>query len=87
MESTNPVLTTLRALGVDPPVGCVVGEFHSIPYMVRGSDRIEVIPSRMTCFWPPPECGPVPVPFETSPVVETLWWHVAHRRPRSPLAA
>ncbi len=79
MEHSNPVLSAVRARGAEPRLECVVGEVHSIPFLVRDSSRIGVVPARLTPFC---ACLPgvrvVPVPFETPPVIETLWWHKAH---------
>jgi DNA-binding transcriptional LysR family regulator len=78
-ELSNPVLTGLRAIGIQPRIECVVGDFHSIPFLVRGSARIGVAPSRLLGLQGSAAgVRALPAPFETPPVVETLWWHVAH---------
>lgn len=79
MEHGNPVLDALRAGGGAPRLECVVGEFHSIPYLVRGSARLGVVPSRMASLWQrSADLRVLSLPIETPPVVETLWWHRAH---------
>ncbi|NUS05275.1 MAG: hypothetical protein HOV97_22265 [Nonomuraea sp.] len=50
-EDANPVLAALRAQGVEPRIECVVGDFHSIVFLVRDSDRIGLVPSRLAGSW------------------------------------
>ncbi|GGM94689.1 LysR family transcriptional regulator [Lentzea pudingi] len=76
-EHTSSVMTALRAHGVEPHVQCVVGDFHSVIPLVRNSRRIGLVPSRMITG-SPPSMRVLQPPFQTPPLVETLWWHVAH---------
>jgi LysR family nod box-dependent transcriptional activator len=78
VEALTCAAPSARLLPV-PRVECVVGDFHPIPFMVRASNRIGLTPCRMTDLWRHTvDIRALCVPFETPPVVETLWWHVAH---------
>jgi DNA-binding transcriptional LysR family regulator len=71
----------LSAFGVEPRIDGAVDNFQSLPMLVSGSDRVAAVPRRLAERL----AGAVgvralPLPIDTGPIVETLWWHPAHTR-------
>jgi DNA-binding transcriptional LysR family regulator len=70
------VLHRLRAAGVEPRAGVTTEDFLAISHLVRGTDRIGLVPGRVAHLTGA-AAGTVTaeLPFELGILVESLWWH------------
>ncbi|MEU1054266.1 LysR family transcriptional regulator [Streptomyces sp. NPDC005876] len=56
-------------------------DFLSVPHLVRGTDRIGLMPERIARLSPASQGVTVAaLPFELGDLLESLWWHPAHER-------
>lgn len=70
------VLHRLRAAGVEPRAGITTEDFLAIPHLVRGTDRIGLVPGRVAALADGiPGLVTAELPFELGILVESLWWH------------
>ena len=70
----HPVLSHLRARGLQPEARVSATGFHVLPELVRGSDHLCLIQERLARRVAGPGLRVLEVPFDLPPVVETLWW-------------
>ena len=64
------------AAGVEPRAGITTEDFLAIPHLVRGTDRIGLVPGRVaTLSRDLPGLVTATLPFELGILVESLWWH------------
>lgn len=71
----------LSAFGVDLRIDGAVDNFQSLPMLVSGSDRVAAVPRRLAeRLADATGIRALPLPIDTGPIVETLWWHPAHSR-------
>jgi DNA-binding transcriptional LysR family regulator len=76
----NPTLQHLRSRGIEPIVDVVIGNFHSVPFLIGGSERIAIMQRRLaTRFVDIAGIRLLSLPYDSGPLVETLWWHPAHQ--------
>jgi DNA-binding transcriptional LysR family regulator len=66
----------MRVLGIDPRVQVVTETFLGVPGLVSGSNRVALLPRRLTERIPA-ELGvrALPSPFDVGTLVEVLSWH------------
>lgn len=75
----GPALRQLRSMGIEPRIDLVVGNLLPIPFLVGGTDRIAVVPRRLADrFSEVASVRVLTLPYDSGPLVETLWWHPAH---------
>ncbi|GGZ43675.1 LysR family transcriptional regulator [Streptomyces poonensis] len=56
-------------------------DFLAVPHLVRGTDRIGLMPERVARLHPAGEGVTIAdLPFELGDLLESLWWHPAHER-------
>ncbi len=56
-------------------------DFLSVPHLVRGTDRIGLMPERVARLHPADQGVTIAdLPFELGDLLESLWWHPAHER-------
>lgn len=79
-EHTGSALGNLARHGIEPRVTAVVEQFHAVPFLVAGTDRIALVQQRLanrvaaTADMRVLEC-----PVELAPIKQALWWHPTHR--------
>jgi DNA-binding transcriptional LysR family regulator len=76
-RTEHPVLSHLRARGLQPEARVSAAGFHVLPELVRGSDHLCLIQERLARRVAGPGLRILEVPFDLPPVVETLWWDPA----------
>jgi DNA-binding transcriptional LysR family regulator len=71
-----PSAQQLRMTGVEARASIVVHSFLSMPFLVRGSDRIAMMQRRIAEQMADPlGLRVMDPPFESVPVAEAFWWH------------
>ncbi|NYJ08468.1 LysR family transcriptional regulator [Petropleomorpha daqingensis] len=74
-------LHRLQASGVEPRAEISTEDFLAIPHLVRGTDRIGLMPERVARLASSQSAVAVAeIPFELGMLVEALWWHPMHER-------
>ncbi|MEW9552093.1 LysR family transcriptional regulator [Nonomuraea sp. NPDC050783] len=70
------VLHRLHAAGVEPWAEITTENFLAVPHLVRGTDRIGLVPERVARLnGGTPGLTTARLPFELGILVEALWWH------------
>jgi DNA-binding transcriptional LysR family regulator len=70
------VLHRLRAAGVEPTSVTSTENFLAVPYLIRDTERIGLVPERVArLFAGLPGLATAVMPFELGILVESLWWH------------
>jgi DNA-binding transcriptional LysR family regulator len=71
-----PAVRQLQLLGVNVRVVVDLEGFASLPWFVKGTNRITMIQERLAQrIAPAAEFRVLECPFEAVPLVEALWWH------------
>ena len=74
-------LNRLHAEGIEPRAEIVTENFLAIPHLVAGTDRIGLMPERVTtASFAGPAITVVQPAFEIGHLVESMWWHPLHER-------
>jgi DNA-binding transcriptional LysR family regulator len=74
-------LHRLRAAGIEPRAEVSTEDFLAIPHLIRGTDRIGLMPERVARLASSQGAVSVAeIPFELGILVEALWWHPMHER-------
>lgn len=76
--SFTPVGRQLEELGLKPQIRAVVESFALLPQFIAGTDRLALIQRRLVPLVAHAGVSVHELPFETTPVIEALWWHPTH---------
>jgi DNA-binding transcriptional LysR family regulator len=76
-----PSLRRLRDHGIEPRVEITTEGFLAVPHLVAGTDRLSLVPERITRHFDKTSGMVVlDLALELGVLVETLWWHPLHER-------
>jgi DNA-binding transcriptional LysR family regulator len=76
----TPAQQHLRIYGVEPRIVVVVENFIVVPYFVAGTDRVGMVQRRLAeRMVGLADVRTFDLPFGTVRMVESFWWHPAHR--------
>lgn len=77
----SPPIKQLQMMGIEPRFEVIVEEFLTLPFLVRGTDRIAVMQAGLLpLFESLPGVRFLACPFEPVKLVDALWWHPMHGR-------
>jgi DNA-binding transcriptional LysR family regulator len=77
----GPVLHRLRAEGIEARAEISTEDFLAMPHLVRGTDRIGLVPGRIARLLSADGAIAVAeVPYDLGVLIEALWWHPMHER-------
>ena len=71
----------LQMMGIEPRFEVHVEEFLTLPFLVRGTDRVAIVQAGLVpLFESLPGVRFMPCPFEPVKLIDALWWHPSHGR-------
>lgn len=71
----------LEHMGLEPRVQTVVESFPLLPLYVVGTDRLALVQRRLVPIATSvADVRVYEIPFESTPIIEALWWHPAHEQ-------
>lgn len=75
----TPVWRQMELLGVVPRVCAVVESFLAVPAVLRGTEAIGFLQSRVAAIAArEPDFRVLDCPFDVVPLVQSFWWHPMH---------
>jgi len=74
----HTALRQLSMAGVEPSRRIITDGFLITPFLVRGSDRVSIVPARLAAYVAVmPDLRVLPLPLDVR-IVQALWWHPMH---------
>lgn len=76
-DGMTPARRQLQIQGIEVSVAAVTPYFHAVPALVRGTDRVALLPETLARRAADGygEVRVVPAPFLLAPVRDAFWWH------------
>lgn len=78
--ASSPVLRQLRSQNIEANIDIVVGDFHSVPVLLAGTNRMAMMPHRLAAgCCDGAKLRMCRLPYDGEPLVEAFFWHSVHQ--------